>query len=165
MEGRMDPVLKLFRHGAVMLPINESVECGRANGTCAEILKVTLKAGERPHYVILENGLHVPAVLAGQVDSILLRHMNDEISPREFELKPKNFTFTASMPLPEELQHGKKRETELVKMKALQLPIISNCATTGHKLQGKTVKHILVGKWHYGTNCLAVYVQLLHNLK
>ena len=37
-------------------------------------------------------------------------------------------------------------------MKALQLPIISNSATTGHKLQGKTVKHLFIGKWHYGTN-------------
>ena len=152
MEGRMDPVLKLFRGGAVMLPTNDSVEFGRANGTCAEVLKVVLKPGEQVKYLKVQNGTRVPAVLAGQVDRVVLHHSNDEITPRKFEMKPKDITFDADLPLADELRVGRKRETEKIKMKALQVPIISNCATTGHKLQGKMVEHLLVGKWHYGTN-------------
>ena len=37
-------------------------------------------------------------------------------------------------------------------MKGLQVPIISNCATTGHKLQGKTVETLLAAHWHYRQN-------------
>jgi len=34
----------------------------------------------------------------------------------------------------------------------LQHPVVSNCATTGHKLQGKTVENIMVLSWNYKTN-------------
>ena len=37
-------------------------------------------------------------------------------------------------------------------MKGTQFPIISNSATTGHKLQGCTVDEVLVNDWHYSAN-------------
>ena len=43
-------------------------------------------------------------------------------------------------------------------MKATQLPLLVNNATTGHKLQGSSVDNIFVHNWSYVTNW--VYVML-----
>ena len=45
-------------------------------------------------------------------------------------------------------QDGRK----MVKMKATQLPVISNQATTGHKLQGASINQLFVNNWNYTTN-------------
>ena len=45
-------------------------------------------------------------------------------------------------------------------MKAVQLPVIINNATTGHKLQGSGVKNVFVHTWSYTTNW--AYVMLSH---
>ena len=37
-------------------------------------------------------------------------------------------------------------------MKGMQLPLVSNTATTGHKLQGSKVVNIFVLDWNYTTN-------------
>ena len=40
----------------------------------------------------------------------------------------------------------------MVKMKATQLPVISNQATTRHKLQGASINELFVNNWNYTTN-------------
>ena len=52
-----------------------------------------------------------------------------------FTLKPTNYTFKANILKPMVLQ-SKGEERETIVMKATQLPLIINNATTGHKLQG-----------------------------
>ena len=47
---------------------------------------------------------------------------------------------------------------ERLTLKGTQFPVISNSATTTHKLQGCTVKNIFVAEWHYKKNW--VYVVL-----
>jgi hypothetical protein len=37
-----------------------------------------------------------------------------------------------------------------IPMKALQFPVVSNTATTGHKLQGATIESLFVHDWNYG---------------
>ena len=46
----------------------------------------------------------------------------------------------------------KEDNCEMVKMKATQLPVISNQATTGHKLQGASINQLFVNNWNYTTN-------------
>ena len=46
----------------------------------------------------------------------------------------------------------KQDDREMVKMKATQLPVISNQATTGHKLQGASINQLFVNNWNYTTN-------------
>ena len=41
---------------------------------------------------------------------------------------------------------------EMVKTKASHLPVISNQATTGHKLQGARINQLFVNNWNYTTN-------------
>jgi hypothetical protein len=72
-------------------------------------------------------------------------------------VRPKQHTFKAHILKPQVLQI-KGDEREILKMKATQLPVIVNNATTGHKLQGAGVDSLFVHNWSYVTNW--VYVML-----
>ena len=87
-------------------------------------------------------------VYAGQVDHILLRHNNKRVLPAEFKMQPIKFSFMAEMPLPADLCSDKDQRRGF-KMNAMQLPMVSNIATTGHKLQGSTVINLFVHEWRY----------------
>ena len=84
------------------------------------------------------------AVLASQVDRIKLVHKNKRIETQLFSLLPKEYTFLAKIPDPND---PREELTQDVRMKALQLPIISNNATTGHKLQGCSIDKLFVHQW------------------
>ena len=151
-RGRMDPVLKLYQGCRIMLPTNSNVDAGLANGTQARIQKVVLKTGEKASYIHLDNNIPVQAVFASQVDHVILKHSNSRIQPQYFQVKPKEHTFKANIPKPWIVQTNGNKNTEKVQMKALQLPILINNATTGHKLQGSGVDHLFVHSWYYVQN-------------
>ena len=46
----------------------------------------------------------------------------------------------------------KKDDRKMVKKMATQLPVISNQATTRHKLQGASINQLFVNNWNYTTN-------------
>jgi hypothetical protein len=156
-SGRMDPVLKLYLRCRLMLPCNTSVKDGLANGTQATLEKVVLKPGQQSRCILLGGQVPVLAVHASQVSHIVLRHSNERITPPTFTVRPKLHSFRANILKPRMLQVGGK-ERELLKMKATQLPVIINNATTGHKLQGTGVDCLFVHNWSYVTNW--VYVML-----
>ena len=156
-SGRMDPVLRLYSNCRTMLTQNSNVRAGKANGTQALFQKVVLKRGTQLQTVKLNNGISVKAVLASEVDHIILRHCNDRIEPQVFAVKPKKFSFVANILKPSVLRtKGDERET--IRMTATQIPLIINNATTGHKLQGSGVDNVFVHTWSYTTNW--VYVML-----
>ena len=161
-KPRIDPVLKLFFKCPVMLTHNKNVNSGLANGTCATVEKVLLKHGELPFTVQLEDGNKVKGLLASQVEELRLRHSDSSISPSTFCLQAEGFTFRANWPIPENLRFSPGRAgndaTESIKMYGQQFPCVLNNATTGHKLQGKTVENIFVCNWNYTSNW--VYVVL-----
>lgn len=95
--------------------------------------------------------MSVFAVLASEVSHVVLRHTNDRVQPQLFSVEPKNYTFQAEVPKPKLLQ-TKGKEREELHMKAVQLPILINNATTGHKLQGSGVDNLFVHNWKYVTN-------------
>ena len=68
-----------------------------------------------------------------------------------FQLKPIEFCITARSLKPKLLQM-KEDNPKMVKMKATHLPVISNQATTGHKLQGASINQLFVNNWNYTTN-------------
>ena len=159
-NGRMDPVLKLYAGCRVMLPTNTNVERGQANGMQASIEWIVLKPRQEIHYVYLDNHVPIMAVFASQVAYIELRHYNSLINPAVFQIKPKTHSFKARIPKPMILHIHPKNTTELIDMRATQLPILLNNATTGHKLQGSGVNLLFVHNWSYVTNW--VYVMLSH---
>ena len=83
------------------------------------------------------------AVYASQVVSIVLKYNNPKILSNTFELEPIEFCITARILKPQVLRM-KEDDCEMVKMKATQLPVISNQATTGHKLQGASINQLFV---------------------
>ena len=75
---------------------------------------------------------------------MVLKHENESISPQLFTMLPTGHSFMAKIPLPDSQQTGGVKITHKVKMTGVQIPIISNNATTGHKLQGATVTSLLI---------------------
>ena len=149
-QPRMDPVLRLYTGCRVLLPENDDVSEGRANGTQAFFEKAVLKAGIRPRQVLVD-GVPVNAVFASEVQHVVLNHANNRIQPQKFSIEPKLHRFKAQLLLPEGLQH-KSKKRESITMTAFQVPMLVNNATTGHKLQGSGVDNVFIHRWSYVQN-------------
>ena len=110
-------------------------------------------------------GFLVPGILASDIEHLVLRF---EKPPNEEEpliiVKPDEFTFTAQLPLPDAMQVTPDQR-ELVRMKAIQLPILVNNATTGHKLQGATIDSIFIHCWSKTKNWPYVVLSRVTTLK
>ena len=162
---RVDPVLKLYKGCRVMLPTNEDVANGLANGTQATVEKVVLKPGHSPVTVMLNDALPVPAVLASQVQEVILSHSNDRIRPNMFSLKPKKTAaLKARIPTPENLR-CEEDQTDKIPLKFFQIPMILNNATTGHKLQGSSVDDLFVHQWKYVQNWAYVVLSRVRTIR
>ena len=118
------------------------VRCGEANGTTVTLISFCLKPNIVPIQIIIGK-LSVEAIYASQVVSIVLKHNNTTIIPNMFQLEPIEFRITTTILKPKLLQM-KADDHEMVKMKATQLPVISNQATTRHKLQCTSINQLFV---------------------
>ena len=149
-KGRVDPVVKLYRNCPIMLTSNDNVRGGKANGTRALVENVLLKCGEN-HFDLNLGRCTVPAVFASQIEHVRLRHENPSVRPQRFALEPRKYSVYAFFPKPGSTSTAKINKDRM-EMKFNQLPIISNTATTGHKLQGSSVDCIFVQSWNYKDN-------------
>jgi len=147
----MDPVLRLYPGCDMMMCDNQDVGSGKANGTTCTAEGLQLINGEEPIWVpmtIRKTVVWVRAVYATQVDHIKLKHSNDKINPPLFNLEPKIHTIHAEMPHPK-FMGATLPGTNKIKLKATQIPLVSNTATTGHKLQGASLESLFVHDWCY----------------
>ena len=149
-NGRMDPLLKLYKGFQLMLGFNNNVRGGEANRTTVTLISVCLKPNIIPIQILIGK-LPVKAVYASQVVSIVLKHNNPKILPNTFKLEPIEFRITTRILKPQ-LLWMKEDDRKMVKMMATQFPVISNQATTGHKLQGASINQLFVNNWNYTTN-------------
>ena len=131
-------MLKLFHGCQVMTLDNADVENGIANGTTATFSYLTMVEGKKP-FPIMIDGYYVNAVLAEDVASVRLQWTADSTFQGSFSVEPDTFKCTTEI-----RTSGKKQKIHL-EMK--QLPMTMNHATTGHKLQGKTVDALIVAEW------------------
>lgn len=127
-----------------MLTQNSDVANGQANGSRTILQQVKLKPGEASFPLCLQSGAVIPVFLASQIDYLVLKHEKHDICPPMFKLQSKTFRFRATM----DIDGG----NNLVGMKGNQFPVVSNNATTGHKLQGYTATSLFVNDWHYKVN-------------
>ena len=149
-NGRMDPLLKLYKGCQLMLVFNNNVKRGDTNGTTVTLISICLE----PNIILIQiliSMLPVKAVYTSQVVSIVLKHNNSKILPNTFQLEPIEFCIATRILKPK-LLRMKEDDHDMVKMKATQLPVISNQATTGHKLQGASINQLFVNNWNYTTN-------------
>ena len=149
-NGRMDPLLKLYKCCQLMLVFNNNVRRGEANRTTVTLISICLKPNIIPIQILISK-LPVKAIYGSQVVSLVLKHNNPKLIPNTFQLEPIEFCTTARI-LKLKLLQMKEDDREMVKMKATQLPVISNQATTGHKLQGASINQLFVNNWNYTTN-------------
>ena len=127
-NGRMDPLLKLYKGCQLMMVFNNNVRHGEANRTTVTLISICLKPNIVPIQIIVSR-LPVKAIYASQVVSIVLKHNNPKIIPNMFQLEPIEFCIPMRIFKPKLLQMNKD-ECKMEKMKATQLPVISNQATT-----------------------------------
>ena len=144
-------MLKLFYGCQLMLPFNNNVSGRESNGTNARLKKVSLNSDIHPifsRYVgIFPSKLYMHLKFL----SLELLHTNQKVVPQTFLVKPKKWFFNANILKPRALQVNDD-DHEILKMKATKLPVISNHATTGHKLQGASVDELFIHSWSYTTN-------------
>ena len=142
-------MLKLFYGCQLMLPFNNNVSGREANGTNARLKKVNLNSDVHP--MIFKICGNIPVIAASQVFSLELLHTNQKIIPQTFLVKPREQYFNANILKPRALQ-VKDDDRETLKMKAAQHPVISNHATTSHKLQAANMDKLLIHSWSYTMN-------------
>jgi hypothetical protein len=78
----------------------------------------------------------------------------------KFRLKPKVGTFKVKYPISE---FGVKSRVQ-TNIELQHLPVIVNQATTGHKLQGKTVKSLVIAEWSKVKNWAYVVLSRINKL-
>ena len=164
-NGRFDPVLVLYYNRPVMVNANDNVGNGVANGSRVRVVKVVLRHGVQPTFLKLGTR-QFPVVRADHVHSILLRHEKEHMSPQVFELVPREHGFTASISIQNLCSRaGGNSQTERLKMRGLQLPVVCNNATTGHKLQGASVDATFVHSWSKVQNWIYVVLSRVKKLE
>jgi hypothetical protein len=146
--GRVDPVLKLYPGCPLMLTENKDVCNGQANGSRVKLQRIIVTQGEQEIIVKLSCGTKVRAFFASQIAAISVRHEIDDVVPRDFDLNPRRYSFSAKVFI-----DGVKRT---LRMKGTQCPVVSNGTTTGHKLQGCTLQSLAVFELHYSQNWIYV---------
>jgi hypothetical protein len=144
---RVDPMLKLYSGCPLMVSDNIHVRAGVANGTQATFQSLILKSGNTVSRTTVD-GIELDCVFASQVSHLLLKQ-HGTANQSTFKLEPKKYSFTANYPKPEALRTGRSK-TEKIKMSAILFPLISNNATTGHKLQGASKDAIYIAGFTYG---------------
>ena len=145
-----------------MLPSNVNVSMGQANGTQATVEQIVLKHNMVPVRSYINGNIPVAAVFASQIEYIKLKHTNAKIQEPYFNVTPKNHTF--KLKLPSSPQYLATNATFIAEMKANQIPLLQNSATTGHKLQGSGVEMLFVHKLSKVTNWNYVMLSRVKNM-
>ena len=136
-----DPLLCLFFDCHVMGNENTDVSNGVANGTIALFKKLHLHPGARLTPIKM-HGHWVLSVNIDEVDSLELEWHDSKFEGR-FHVKSCNVTCHVDFPI---MMMGKK-ETMKVPIKLQCFPVVLNHATTGHKLQGKSMDELVIVEW------------------
>ena len=146
MEGRFTPMHQCYPKCPLMLTTNMDVGNCLANGTQGKCTGIILKPHQSFHLRQVDN-MTVKCIYASQVQSVLwnVNDKNVEIEPRQYN------SLRAQFPLSKDLQESCSQRVT-IHLKAVQIPLISNNATTGHKLQGSSVNTLYVPAWSYSTN-------------
>ena len=138
---------------------NADVEHRIANGTLAIFEKVKL-VQDAKLMPIKMHGYWVYSIGVSKVESLQLQWNNCPRFKGTFLVYPKKQVFSVNYPVTEMgLQQQMKCKMELV-----QFTVVQDNATTGHKLQGKSVDSIVVAEWHSVKNWAYVVISRVRTL-
>jgi hypothetical protein len=136
------PLLCLFSGCMLMVTLNEDVVNGIANGTTCIFRKVVLKEGAELEKIKMY-GCWVHTISIDSVDFIEVEWQDCDHYVGRFQLTPESAAFSVKYPISE---FGLNTRIH-ASIDMTYLPVLVNHATTGHKLQGKTVKRLVIAQW------------------
>jgi len=143
--AKIEPTLRIYPGSHHMCITNEHLDQGRGNGTLCKSLRVQLKENGKERRWKNWDGRKVWTVSIDSVEWVEFQHhpAPSGTGPRTFRLTPQEFDANIKFPL-----NGDTILT-LGNAKITQIPVNSNIATTGHKLQGMSKDIIVVNSWNY----------------
>ena len=150
-QGRFDPVLKLYYGCELMNTMNADVRKGKANGTQYVLQRIKLKHGEQPSTTLIANK-RIKLLRASQVDHIVCQTKGKNPKVHKIEPVNRSYKIQCSGPIQLSLSRNSRPERRFFDMKSTQLPVVSNNATTGFKLQGSSVPSLIVKEWNRKKN-------------
>ena len=156
----IDPLLCLFSGSNQMINENEDVKRGIANGTTAEFKKAILK--ENANLIPIRMfGYWVYSVGVDDVKQLELEWKGSDRFRGRFRVSPIKGTYRVQFPISE---FGREMKVK-AGIQITQFPVVGNSATTGHKLQGKSVNEIVVAEWSKLKNWAYVILSRVRTLK
>jgi hypothetical protein len=153
------PLLCLFSGCNLMVTLNEDVGHGIANGTTCKFRKLVLKEGAELEKIQIF-GFWVHTIGMEAVDYIEVEWQDCDKFVGRFRLTPQVASFRVKYPITE-FGLNSKIQTSI---ELQYLPVIVNHATTGHKLQGKTVKSLVIAEWSKTKNWAYVVLSRVKTL-
>ena len=160
LNRRAAPLLCLFSDCRLMGVENTDVNNGIANGTTSEFKRIEFKDGCAPKPMQL-HGKWVYGIDIDEVDHLVCRWQDSRFEG-EFKVEAKERTKLVRYPI-EEYGLGKTRVATKMTMKVF--PLILNHATTGHKLQGKSLDELVISEWSNVKNWAYVVLSRVRTLK
>jgi hypothetical protein len=146
--AKLDPVLRLYTGSHHMCITNDDLSKGRGNGTLCKCVKVKLKRRKKRRWKNWE-GKKVWTVSAEDVAWVEFEHYPEppKGKAKRFRLAPQKFTANITFNFVEGLTTYSN--FTVGNATVTQIPVNSNIATTGHKLQGMTKDVLVVDEWDY----------------
>ena len=140
--SKVDPALKFYHGVPLMVVSNKRIKEKLANGTRCFGMYVVLKKHCSFKTECWE-GYRVNTVMANEVAYIICKREKKNESDKDsyFKMKPCSMKTTVSF---RDLQ-----KIDLCGITMQQFPFNSNIATTCHKLQGKTLKRLIINSFDY----------------
>jgi hypothetical protein len=142
---KVEPALRTYPGCHFMCVTNKDLDQGRGNGTLCKLLRVKLRRNGEERRWKNWDGKKVWSVSVADVEWVEFEHYPTlpGAKRRTFKLEPREFSATIKLPLTEDIS------TTVGNAKIKQVPVNSNVATTGHKLQGMSKDIIIVNSWNY----------------
>ena len=154
-----DPLLCLFYESNVMVNENSDVSNGIANGTTCLFKKAHLKPGTTLQPIKMY-GFWVYAVNIDQVQCLELQWQDSPKFVGRFRVESKKETFLVSYPIKEQENATRVKASIVLE----QFPVVVNFATTGHKLQGKSLLSLVIAEWSKTKNWAYVVLSRVRSL-
>ena len=155
---RCDPMLTLFSGCHLMGTDNDDVANGIANGTTSIFKQAVLKPGAKPTPMKL-HGFWVYAIDVADVDHLVLE-WHDSLFRGKFKVSPSKGPFRVNFPIVDE---GRKMRVK-AGITFEYFPLVLNHATTGHKLQGKSMDQLVIAEWSKVKNWAYVVLSRVRTL-
>ena len=143
--AKIEPALRIYPGSHHMCITNENLDQGQGNGTLCKCLSVKLRMDGRERKWKNWDGKKVWTASIDSVEWIEFEHYPTPPGKkaRTFKLAPQEFSAKIKFPLNEDITVTVGNAT------VTQVPVNSNIATTGHKLQGMSKDTLIVNSWNY----------------